>query len=144
MTDTTLFPRRLILTGAIVTGVLLALAVHMLAQGSGLELQSLWRPEPGRPMPAAAALAWWLIATAAFVGGYVMAGLMRSAASGGLSATMRNFLITVAVLLLTGAGHAAATPSPLPFSSSVIGGLIALTLGGVMAFCGAHFATRTS
>jgi hypothetical protein len=66
MAETTYFPRRLILAGAIVSGVLLALAVHMLGARYGLDLGGLWRSDTSEFMPAGAAIAWWLIATVAF------------------------------------------------------------------------------
>ncbi|MBC7580966.1 MAG: hypothetical protein H7312_26935, partial [Tardiphaga sp.] len=43
---------------------------------------------------------------------------------------------------LAGAGQAASAPSPIPTASGVVASLAALGLGGVMAFCGAHFALR--
>ena len=63
-------PRRLILGGAMVSGMLLALAVHMLGARYGLDLGGLWRSDSKEFMPAGAAIAWWLIATAGFAGGY--------------------------------------------------------------------------
>ena len=63
MPETTYFPRYLILGGAIVSGVLLALAVHMLGARYGLDLGGLWRSDSHEFMPAGAAIAWWLIAT---------------------------------------------------------------------------------
>ena len=51
-------------------------------------------------------------------------------------------LIAVGVLLLAAVGQAASAPSPIPTVSGVLAGLTALCLGGVMAFCGAHFALR--
>lgn len=134
------FPRRLILAGAMLSGVLLALAVHMLGARFGLDLGGLWRP--GAVIPAGAAVAWWLIATVAFVGGYVTATLMDSAISGQIPQRMRQLLIGVVVLLLAGAGQAASGPSPIPTIAGVVAGLAALGLGGLMAFCGAHFALR--
>ena len=68
MAETTYFPRRLILAGAMISGVLLALAVHMLGVRFGLDLGGLWRSDPNNFMPAGAALAWWLIATVGFTG----------------------------------------------------------------------------
>ena len=68
-------------------------------------------------MPAGAAIAWWLIATMAFSGGYFTASLMHSAASGQIPQRMRQFLIAVGVLLLAGAGQAGrrrAGSRPLP------------------------------
>jgi hypothetical protein len=142
MPKTTYFPRRLILAGAAISGVLLALAVHMLGASFGLDLGGLWRSDVSEFMPAGAALAWWLIATVGFCGGYLTAVLMESAASGQIPPRMRQFLIAVAVLVLAGAGRAASAPSPLPTVAGVLSGLAALGLGAAMAFCGANFALR--
>jgi hypothetical protein len=142
MAETTYFPRRLILGGAMISGVLLALAVHMLGARYGLDLGGLWRSDTTDFMPAGAAIAWWLIATVGFSGGYFTATLMESAVSGQIPARMRQFLIAIGVLVLAGAGQVAASPSSVPTISGVLTGLAALGLGAVMAFCGAHFALR--
>jgi hypothetical protein len=125
-----------------ISGVLLALAVHMLGARYGLDLGGLWRSDTTDFMPAGAAIAWWLIATVGFSGGYFTATLMDSAVSGEIPMRMRQFLIAVGVLVLAGAGQAAAAPSPIPTLAGVLTGLAALGLGAVMAFCGAHFALR--
>ena len=65
-----------------VSGMLLALAVHMLGARYGLDLGGLWRSDSKEFMSASAAIAWWLIATVGFSGGYFVATLMHSAASG--------------------------------------------------------------
>ena len=142
MAETTYFPRRLILGGAMISGVLLALAVHMLGVGLGLDLGGLWRSDTSDFVPTGAAMAWWLIASVGFSGGYFTATLMDSAVSGQIPERMRYFLIAVGVLVLAGAGQAASAPSPLPTISGVLAGLAALCLGAVVAFCGAHFALR--
>ena len=142
MAETNFFPRRLILGGAVISGVLLALAVHMLVARYGLDLGGLWRSDTQSFMPAGAAIAWWMIATVAFSGGYFTASLMHSAVSGQIPQRMRQFLIAVGVLLLAGAGQAAAAPSAIPTISGVLAGIAALCLGAVMAFCGSHFALR--
>jgi hypothetical protein len=142
MAETTTFPRRLILAGAMISGLLLALAVHMLGQRFDLDLGGLWRNDPSNFMPIGSAVAWWLIAAMGFIGGYVTANLMHSAASGHIPQRMRQFLIAIGVLVLAGAGQAASAPNAIPTSSGVLAGLAALGLGGVMAFCGAHFALR--
>ena len=142
MHDIVFFPRWLILGGAMISGVLLALAVHMLGARYGLDLGGLWRSGTSDFMPAGAAIAWWLIATVGFCGGYFTATLMHSAVSGQIPQRMRQFLIAVGVLVLAGAGQAASAPSPVPTVSGVLAGLAALSLGGAMAFCGAHFALR--
>jgi hypothetical protein len=141
MPETTLFPSRLILAAAAISGVLLALAVHMLGARFGLDLGGLWRSDTDN-IPAGAALAWWLIATVGFSGGYFTASLMHSAASGQIPQRMQYFLIAVGVLVLVGAGQAASGPSSIPTVGGVLASLAALGLGAVMAFCGAHFALR--
>lgn len=140
MAETTTFPRRLMLAGAMISGLLLALAVHMLGQRFGLDLGGLWRNDPRNFMPIGSAIAWWLIAAMGFVGGYVTANLMHSAASGRIPQRMRQFLIGIGVLVLAGAGQAASAPSAVPTAAGVLAGLAALGLGGIMAFCGGHFA----
>jgi len=122
--------------------VLLALAVHMLGARYGLDLGGLWRTDTHEFMPAGAAIAWWLIASVGFSGGYFTASLMDSAVSGQIPQRIRQFLIAVGVLILAGAGQAASAPSPIPTISGVLAGLAALGLGAAMAFCGAHFALR--
>ena len=142
MAETTYFPRRLILAGAMISGVLLALAVHMLGARYGLDLGGLWRSNTRDFMPAGAAIAWWLIASVGFSGGYFTASLMHSAVAGQIPQRMRQFLIAVGVLLLAGVGQEASAPSAAPSISGVLAGLAALCLGAVVAFCGAHFALR--
>jgi hypothetical protein len=136
------FPRRLILAGALVCGMLLALAMHMLGQRFGLDLGGMWRA--GTAIPATAALAWWLIATVAFIGGYMTANLMDRAVAGKIPRGMRQFLVMIFVVVLAAAGQAAAAPSATPTLAGLLAGLAALVLGSLMAFCGAHFALRRS
>ena len=142
MAETTYFPRRLILAGAVISGVLLALAVHMLGARFGLDISGLWRSDARGFMPAGAAIAWWLIATAGFGGGYFTANLMHSAVSGQIPQRMRQFLFAVGALLLISAGAVASGPSAIPTMSGVLASIAALGLGAAMAFCGAHFALR--
>lgn len=144
MATVTPFPRRLILAGAALSGMLLALALHILAQRVGLDLGGLWSGEGHVPVPATAALAWWLIATGGFASGYMVANLMRRAVAGRISRRMRHFLIGLGVVVLAAAGQAAAAPSAVPTLSGVLAGVTALCLGALMAFCGAYFALRTA
>ncbi len=135
-------PRRIILAGAVIFGLLLALGIHIILQRFDLNLGDLWRTDSPDLIPARAALAWWLIAAAAFVAGFVTAGLLDSAASGQLPVRLRQFLIAIGVVMLAAAGQAASAPSAVPTLSGVLAGLAALGLGAMMAFCGAHFALR--
>jgi hypothetical protein len=138
--ETLVLPRHLIVATAMACGMLLALAVHMIARPFGLDLAGLWRAADG--VPTTAALAWWLIAAVGFVGGFVTASLMSGTGSGQISRPMWQFLIGILVLVLAGAGQLATGPSGGPSASGVLAGLSALLLGAGMAFCGARFATR--
>jgi hypothetical protein len=120
----------------------LALAMHMLGARFGLDLGGLWHSDGNDLLPAGAAIAWWLIATVGFCGGYFTASLMHSAVSGRIPRRLRQLLIVVGVLLLAGAGEAASAPGQGPTLSALLSSLAALSLGAVMAFCGAHFALR--
>ncbi len=143
MTPATPFPRHLILAGAALSGMLLALAIHILGQRLGLDLGALWQSgDPRVLVPANAALAWWLMATAGFASGHVAATLMDRASSGRISRRMRHFLIGLGLVALAAAGQAAAAPSAAPSLAGVLAGVTALCLGAVMAFCGAYFALR--
>jgi hypothetical protein len=134
--------RRVILAAAVTFGLLLALGIHIILQRFELNLGDLWRTDSPELIPARAALAWWLIAAAAFVAGFVTASLLDSAASGQLPVRLRQFLIAIGVVMLAASGQAASAPSAVPTLSGVLAGVAALGLGAVMAFCGAHFALR--
>jgi hypothetical protein len=142
MAEQEIYPRNIMIAGAMGCGVLLALAVHMLSQRFGLDLAGLWVGDQVKVVPIGAAVAWWLIATVGFAGGYIAATMMYGAASGHMSRSMWQLLAGVLVLLLAGAGLSASGPSTGPVMARVLAGVIALLLGGGMAFCGAHFATR--
>ncbi len=136
------FSPRLILSGAVIAGILLALAVHMFAQRFGLDLGGLWRTDSATGMPASSAIAWWLIASVAFVGGFTTATLMHSAAEGQMSRPMRQLMIAVLVLVLASVGLAASAPGAAPSLAGFVSGAAALLLGAAMAFVGAYFAFR--
>ena len=142
MTETTYFPRHIILAAATIFGVLLALAVHILIQRFNLNLGDLWRQSAGGMIPATAAVAWWLLAAASFVAGYFTARLMSDSVLGKISLRVRQVLAGVGVLMLAAAGQAASAPSKVPTFAGVIAGVAALCVGAVMAFCGSHFALR--
>jgi hypothetical protein len=135
-------PHGLMLAGALIMGVLLALALHMLGQGLGLDLGGLWRFDADDLMPASAALAWWVVASGGFCGGFVTATLMHHTVEGQIPPKMRQFLIAIAVLVLAAAGRAASAPSTGPTGADVLSGLATLVLGAATAFCGAFFALR--
>lgn len=138
-------PRHIILPGALIAGLLFALAVHMIGQRFGLDLGALWSASTTpQIVPFKAALAWWITASGAFGGGYLAASLMAGAASGGLPPLLRYLMIGLGVLVLAAAGQAASAPASVTSASGVLAGVAALILGAAMAFCGAQMALRHS
>lgn len=137
-------PRGMILPGALLAGLLFALAVHMIGQRFGLDLGGLWSSAGPEIVPLRAALAWWITAAGAFGGGYLAASLMAGAASGGLPPMLRYLMIGLGVLILAGAGQAASAPASIKSASGVLAGVAALALGAAMAFCGAQLALKKS
>lgn len=144
MTRPAYFPRRIILAAALVAGLLLALAVHILGQRFGLDLGGLWSGDGDVPVATGAAIAWWLIGSAAFISGHVAARLMAGAAAGRMPPRLRQLLIGIGVLTLAAVGQMASVPNAGTSRSGVLASLAALTLGAVMAFSGAQFALRRS
>lgn len=142
MTVADAYPRNIVLAAAIGCGVLLALAVHMLGQGIGLDLGGLLRADGSTVMSIGPALAWWLTATAGFGGGYFTARLMDGSTTGQLPRGMWQLLAVVLVLILSGTGLSASAPATGSTLVRVAAGVVALLLGGCMAFCGARFATQ--
>src|SRR4051794_41575565 len=61
MAETTYFPRRIILAAALLSGMLLALAVHMLGARYGLDLGGVWRSHVHEFMPAGAPADGWAV-----------------------------------------------------------------------------------
>src|ERR1700761_7918308 len=134
------FTPRLILAGAALFGMLLALGVHILGQRFGLNLGDLWVIERGGLIPARAAVAWWLISAVAFVVGYITAILLHRAVSGQIPRRLQHMLIGGGLLLLIAAGQAASGSNPAPTVAGLLASIAALVLGALMAFSGAYFA----
>src|SRR3954469_26079114 len=82
MAETTYFPRRIILAAALLSGMLLALAVHMLGARYGLDLGGLWRSDVHEFMPAGAPIAGGAVPAVAFAGGHFSPAPMAEPGAG--------------------------------------------------------------
>src|SRR3569623_445925 len=78
MPGTPYFSPRLILAGAAMFGMLLALGIHILGQRFGLDLGDIWSASGTGIIPVTAAIAWWLLASVAFISWYLTASLLFS------------------------------------------------------------------
>jgi hypothetical protein len=130
-----------VLAAGMTCGILLALSVHMLGSrfGTGLPLAS--GAFQAHASPVGAALNWWAIAGAGFLGSF-LAGLAVQDLSGSAPHHRRLRLLIGGVFFLILAAVpflAASLPSANP-TRSISTDLIAFALAGVTAFCGGWFA----
>lgn len=134
--------RRLHYAAAIGCGVFAALTVHIALTVFGLGIDSGLRDAlPTSKQQFIAALAWWGIAGAGFIGGWAAGVYLIAAARGHefIFRLARAFLIGIVVVVATIAGIMSKTGSA-GGTVDVIASLTALGLGLVCAFCGARLA----
>ena len=122
---------------AMTSGVLLALAAHMLSARLGVGLTSVWQDLfPTDANAVRSALGWWMIAGAGLSGSF-LAGLLARDASRG----QQRLIGILFFLLLAGMPYLAAT-APAPNLQFALGANLAVFgLGTLTAFCGSWFAT---
>jgi hypothetical protein len=134
--------RRLHYVAAIACGVFAALVVHIVLTVLGVGLDVVLRNlEAGSRPQTVAALAWWAIAAAGFVGGWAAGAYLIAAARerAFLYKLAQRFLIGVVFALAT-LGGVMSKGSTLGGTADVIAGLAALCLAFICAFCGARLA----
>jgi hypothetical protein len=133
--------RMTIFATAMTSGMLLALAAHMLAARVGIDVTSAWQElfiDDAHAMHAAQA--WWFIAAAGFGGSFLAGMLVQDAMRGRPSApALRSLVAALFFALLAATPHLAplvSAPS-LPFGLGI--DLAVLGLAGLTAFCGGWF-----
>jgi hypothetical protein len=134
--------RRLHYVAAIACGIFAALVVHIVLTVLGVGLDVVLRnPEAGSRPQTVAALAWWAIAAAGFIGGWAAGAYLIAAARerAFLYKLAQRFLIGVVFALAT-LGGVMSKGSTLGGTADVIAGLAAVGLGFICAFCGARLA----
>ncbi|MPZ55111.1 MAG: hypothetical protein GEU91_01190 [Rhizobiales bacterium] len=132
----------IIFATAMTSGVLLAIAAHMLSGRFGVGLTSIWRELfPTDANAVRSALGWWTIAGTGFAGSF-LAGLLAQDGPRGRPRRrgLRWLIGAFAFLLLAGMPYLAiATPAPnLPYALGA--NLAVIALGMLTAFCGSWFA----
>ena len=134
--------RRLHYIAAIACGVFAALALHIVLTVFGVGLDKVLRAASlGPHVQFVAALSWWGIAAAGFVGGWATSAYLIAAARerSVVYKIAQRFLIALVFAVATAggimskSGEGSGTPD-------VIAGLTALALGIVTAYSGARFA----
>ena len=132
--------RMAVFATAMTSGVLLALAAHMVSARLGIGLTSIWRDLfPTDANAVRSALGWWMIAGAGLAGSFI-AGQLMQAQRGGERRGLRRLIGIGFFMLLAGAPYLAmaAPASSLRFALGV--NLAVLALGLTTAFCGSWFA----
>jgi hypothetical protein len=135
-------PRVTTFAGAMTSGLLLALAAHMLSARLGIGLTSVWRELfPTEADATRSALAWWITAGTGLAGGFLTGLLTQSLSVGKRPRRGLLWLIgALFFLVLAGVPHLP-TPASAPDLRLGLGAdLAAFALGAVTAFCGSWLA----
>lgn len=132
--------RMTVFATAMTCGILLALSAQMLSGRFGVGLPVRLNVFHAGANPIGAALTWWAIAGAGFVGSF-FAGLLAQDASEGPDRRGLRMLIGVLffVMLVIVPHVAVVWPAP-SLTDSIASNLLAFALGTVTAFCGSWFA----
>jgi len=134
--------RRLHYAAAVACGVFAALVVHIALTLFGVGLDSAVRGlMAGHKEQFAAALAWWAVAAAGFVGGWGTGAYLIAAARERefVYSLARRFLIALMFAVAT-AGGVMSKSGEMGGAADVMAGLAALVLGLICAFCGTRLA----
>lgn len=137
-------PRELVSATAIVCGLLLALAVHIITSRFGLGLASAWREEGASSFDQIrSAFAWWLIAAGGGFGGFTTAVLITDPPQRTRARSILEWTAAIGfLLLLAGAEHYGMGEVGIGIGARLNAGLVALTVGALTASFGTYFALR--
>lgn len=134
--------QRLRYAAAIGCGVFAALAVHIGMTAFGLGIDVVLRDgEQTNRQQLIAALAWWGIAIAGFIGGWATGVYLIAAGRGHefVFRLARGFLIAIVVIVASVAGVLSKTGAATG-TADLIASLTALCVGAVCALCGTRLA----
>jgi hypothetical protein len=138
----TKIPPALAFAAGMTGGTLFAMATGIVIAHLGIDLLGVWRTLfASTQAQLRSALAWWAIAGAAFVGGFVIAFAMSHFAWLYLR-FMRGVLLVAATLGLAALARAAPTAEGIALTAYVAANLAVTTLAAAMAAAGAFFGLR--
>ncbi|MFO1099160.1 MAG: hypothetical protein U1E81_13055 [Xanthobacteraceae bacterium] len=138
------YPREFALGVALVSGMCLSVAAQTVLAHLGLDLAAVWRGLRG-PQSAQlrAAFAWWLIAGASFLAGFIVALLVKYFVAHPVYNDAVRWSAGIAgFVVLTFIAHGAATPPGLSPAASVGIGLAVMCLAAILSALGAYFVVR--
>ena len=132
--------RRLHYAAAVACGVFAALVMHIVLALLHVSFDAILRGSGSRAQ-FISALAWWAVAGAGFVGGWGTGAYLIAAARERefVYSLARRFLIALMFAVAT-AGGIMSKNGDIGGTADVIGGLTALVLGLICAFCGTRLA----
>jgi hypothetical protein len=129
---------------AMTSGMLLALAAHILSGWFGIGMASLWQETMQTDATAMrSALGWWTITAAGLAGGFFVVPLTHYlSGEQRLRQRLRWLVGVLFFLLLAIAPHLAATAPVSSLRVALGANLAVFALATLTAFCGSWFATR--
>jgi hypothetical protein len=125
------------------SGILLALAAHILSSRLGFGLASVWRePFPTDADAVRSAFGWWTIAAGGFVGGFVAALAAQEQAEQESPQRRTRWLGGLMFLLLAGIPYLDSAGAVSSLSLALGVNLAVFALAFITACCGSWFALR--
>jgi len=137
-------PRPLTFWTAVTCALLLMLVLQIVLSRRGLHLAEAWRDYAAASPPRLqAAMAWWIIAGAAFAAGAGVAALLCAYPPPWRRHRALRWIAGAAlVLALAHLGHSAAPPAGVTAGVDLLSTLTAAGLAALVAMLGAYFGLR--
>jgi hypothetical protein len=144
MTSDSTTSRVLPLLCAITGGVLLVMALQVMATAYGLQISDIWRDAiAGNPIGLKTAGVWWMMALLALVVGAAIAWPLRQYAPPWRRQRLLRWIIGAAILFgLAHVGHSVGVPEGIGPVVYLLASTAVIIIAAVMAAIGAIFALR--
>lgn len=136
--------RMLVLASGAIGGALIAMSAQVLLGRANLALASVWHDLfVASSAQIKSALAWWLIAAAALVGGFITAAVTRHLLLNWRPPHWLRWIAAAAIVAALGViGHTASAPSSFDAASQVTASFFGMIVSLIGALIGAFFAAR--
>jgi hypothetical protein len=133
-------PRMTIFATAFTSGVLLTLVAQMLASHAGLTLEPAWaHQDAANRAQMLAAVGWWTIAGAGFVGSFGAGLLMQDAPGGQRRQALRGAVAALVFVLLVAIPYVVTAGPASGLRQSLLTDAAVFALGLLTSFCGSWF-----
>jgi hypothetical protein len=136
--------RTLALASGTIGGFLVAASAQVLLFHKNIELATMWQDLfASSTVQIRSALAWWLLAGTALIGGFVVAAATRFLITNWWPLRLLRWILGAALVAgLAAVGHAASQPAAIDSAAYLAANLSSMTASVLAASVGAFFAAR--